>query len=107
MEYNYNSNNLRVIRDLIQKALTEEEFNDLVSYDFHEVNKQFTNGQKQSQRIRILIDYANKHRKIDKLLESIKTENELVYNEFFDRIFETTQLKKSTEQEDQGINQLR
>ena len=102
MEYN-----LKVIHELVKTALTLEDFNNLVFYDFRNVYDNFTEGQQQDARIRLLIDYADKHGEIDKLLESIKKQNEKVYNKFSDRIFETTQLKKSTEQEDQGINQLR
>ena len=76
------SYDLKIIRQLIKKALTTEEFNDLVSDDFREVQAQFANGQEQAQRIRILIDYADKHREIDKLLESIKNINSSVYEEY-------------------------
>ena len=76
----------KIIRQLIKQALTTEEFNDLVSDNFPEVQAQFANGQEQSQRIRILIDYAYKHREIDKLLESIKNINSSVYEEYVPKL---------------------
>ncbi|MEA5553292.1 alpha/beta hydrolase [Anabaena cylindrica UHCC 0172] len=80
------SYDLKFIRQLIREALTTEEFNDLVSDDFPEVAGQFTNGQEQSQRIRTLINYADKHREIDKLLESIKNINPIVYEEYVPKL---------------------
>jgi esterase/lipase superfamily enzyme len=80
------SYDLKIIRQLIKQALTTEEFNDLVSDDFPEVQAQFANGQEQSQRIRILIDYADKHREIDKLLESIKNINSSVYEKYVPKL---------------------
>ena len=71
-----------VIRKLINEALTPEEFNDLVSDYFPDVYWQFTNGQNQAQRIRNLIDYADKHREIEQLLEGIKNINPKVYKEY-------------------------
>ena len=71
-----------VIRKLINEALTPEEFNDLVYDYFPDVYRQFTNGQNQPQRVRTLIDYADKHREIEKLLERIKNINPEVYQEY-------------------------
>lgn len=78
----YNEKIRPVIRDLITNALNLEEFNDLVSDNFSEVAGNFTNGQQQAQRVRTLIEYAYKHRQIDKLLESIRTINLSVYEEY-------------------------
>ena len=71
-----------VIRALLYQGLGEEEFNDLVYDYFPDVYSQFTNGQNKSQRIRNLIDYADKHREIEKLLEGIKNINPKVYQEY-------------------------
>ena len=71
-----------VIRELLYQGLGEEEFNDLVYDYFPDVYSQFTNGQNKSQRIRNLIDYADKHREIEKLLEGIKNINPKVYQEY-------------------------
>ena len=75
------SYNVKIIWYMINQ-LTLIEFNNLVYFDFREVEKQFTLGQDQSQRTRFLIEYADKHREIDKLLESIKNINLRVYQEF-------------------------
>ncbi|MEA5553293.1 hypothetical protein VB713_20345 [Anabaena cylindrica UHCC 0172] len=83
MEYN-----IGAIRKLVEKALVLEEFNNLVFDNFNYVYNQFTNGQEQSERIRLLVNYANKHMEIDKLLEKIKQINLQVFNEFESCIFE-------------------
>ena len=74
--------NLKAIRELINQALTLEEFKDLVLDDFPKVYEQFTEGQTKSHQIRILVPYADKHREIDKLLESIQSINPRVYGEY-------------------------
>ena len=73
--------NLKAVRELV-KALTLEEFKELVFDDFPDVNEQFTEGQTLSQQIRILVSYADKHREIDKLIEGIKSINPRVYEEY-------------------------
>merc|ERR1712117_95196 len=72
----------KVIRELLYQGLDEEEFNDLVYDYFPDVYSQFTNGQNQSQKVRILIEYADKHREIEQLLEVIKNINPKVYQEY-------------------------
>ena len=59
------------IHQLIQNSLTDGEFNNLVYYHFPAVYSQFTDGQTQDARIRLLIDYASKRQEINKLLEKI------------------------------------
>ncbi|NEP05211.1 MAG: hypothetical protein F6K34_10490, partial [Okeania sp. SIO4D6] len=72
------SYNLKFIRELVDQGLTLQEFNDLVFDDFPNVQRQFTDGQTKSQQIRILVDYAQRHKEIDKLLECIKSINPTV-----------------------------
>ncbi|MDY6784355.1 MAG: alpha/beta hydrolase [Cyanobacteriota bacterium] len=74
--------NFVTIRQLIRKALTSQDFDDLVFDHFPSVQEQFTSGQTQSYRIRILLDYAKKHREIEKLLKAIKEINPTVYQNF-------------------------
>ncbi len=62
---------LSSIHQLIQNSLTAQEFNNLVYYHFRAVSSQFTDGQTQDARIRLLIDYVDKHQEIDKLLKKI------------------------------------
>ncbi|GGA25722.1 alpha/beta hydrolase [Okeania sp. KiyG1] len=76
------SYNLNVIQELINEALTSEEFDDLVKNSFPNIQRQFTNEQTKFQKIQILIDYVNTHGEIDKLLESIKSINQKVYEEY-------------------------
>ncbi|MDT9340629.1 hypothetical protein VV11_014735 [Trichodesmium erythraeum 21-75] len=97
---------LKLIRDLINKALGPDEFADLVFYNFRDVYSQFTNGQSQSQRIRILFDYIDKHKKIDDLLNEIQEINPKAFNEFETDRQEQTNLSGSRNKEDKAINDL-
>lgn len=97
---------LKLIRDLINKALGPEEFADLVFYNFRDVYSQFTNGQSQSQRIRILFDYIDKHEKIDDLLNEIQEINPKAFNEFETSRQEQTNLSGSRNKEYKAINDL-
>ena len=76
------SYNLKAIRELVTKALTLEEFKNLVFDDFPDVREQFTDRQTKSDQILILVDYAERHREIDKLIEGIKSINPKVYEEY-------------------------
>jgi tetratricopeptide (TPR) repeat protein len=75
-----------VLLELIQQALTDTEFTDLVFTHFPTVNAEFTESQAKSQRVRFLIEYIDKHRELDKLVDQIKSTNSQVYAEFADRI---------------------
>ena len=97
---------LKLIRDLINKALGPDEFEDLVFYSFRDVYSQFTNGQSQSQRIRILFNYIDKHEKIDDLLNEIQEINPKAFNEFETSRQEQTNLSGSRNKEYKAINDL-
>ena len=97
---------LKLIRNLINKALGPEEFADLVFYSFRDVYSQFTNGQSQSQRIRILFNYIDKHEKIDDLLNEIQEINPKAFNEFETSRQEQTNLSGSRNKEHKAINDL-
>lgn len=58
------------VRQLLETALTTDEFNDLCLDHFPDVYKQFTTGQTHSHRIRLLVDYASKR---DRLAEIAST----------------------------------
>ncbi|PSB01627.1 phosphorylase family protein [Merismopedia glauca] len=92
-----------VLSELIQQALTKDEFADLVFTHFPTVNSQFTEGQFQSQRIRLLLEYIDTRREPEKLLALIKSLNPTVYAEFAPKI---AKAKSSPSQADQtAINQ--
>jgi nucleoside phosphorylase len=93
--------NLKVIRELVNAALTAEELNDLLFDDFRSVYN--TNkGEKPAVLIRELVEYADRKREITKLLGAIKKYSPNVYEEFKDKLYEleaessdTTKLKAS------------
>ena len=92
--------NLRLIRDLINEALTPEEFDDLVFYSFRDVYSQFTNGQNQPLKVRLLFDYIEKYERINDLLNEIKEKNPKAFNEFQSSILD------SMTPEEKAINNL-
>ena len=97
---------LKLIRDLINKALGPDEFEDLVFYSFRDVYSQFINGQSQSQRLRIFFNYIDKHEKIDDLLNEIQEINPKAFNEFETGRQEQTNLLDSRNKEYKAINDL-
>ena len=97
---------LKLIRDLINKALGPDEFEDLVFYSFHDVYSQFINGQSKNQRFRIFFNYIDKHEKIDDLLNEIQEINPKAFNEFETSRQEQTNLSGSRNKEDKAINDL-
>jgi len=63
--------NLKEIRRLLKDSFTKDEFDNLVFYNFDNVYGQFANGQTQDERIRLLLNHAQKHEKIPQLIEAI------------------------------------
>ena len=92
--------NLRLIRDLINEALTPEEFDDLVFYSFRDVYRQFTNGQNLHLKYRLLLDHIEKYERTDDLLKEIKEKNPKAFNEFQSSILD------SMTPEEKAINNL-
>ena len=92
--------NLRLIRDLINEALTPEEFDDLVFYSFRDVYRQFTNGQNLHLKYRLLLDHIDKYERTDDLLKEIKEKNPKAFNEFQSSILD------SMTPEEKAINNL-
>ena len=92
--------NPKLIGNLINEALGPEEFNDLVCYCFRDVYSQFTNGQNKRQRIRMLVQYVLRHKRVDDLLNEIKEKNPKAFNEFQSSILD------SMTPEEKAINNL-
>lgn len=103
MEYNR-----QAIRELVNEALTPEEFNNLVFDYFPDVDEQFTEGQTKSKQVLIFLRYTYKQRRIDDLLDKIKEINPQVFNEFQSRIRRSdTNSSNVVNQEYQAINELK
>ncbi|PSB01635.1 NB-ARC domain-containing protein [Merismopedia glauca] len=75
-----------VLLELIQQALTDTAFTDLVFTHFPTVNAEFTVEQRKSQRVRFLLEHIDKNKELGKLLELIKSVNPIVCAEFANRI---------------------
>src|SRR5438067_2867639 len=80
------THDLAAIRKLLDEAVDDNAFLDLCLYEFPEVHKQFTTGQQKGQRVRLLLDYADRHRQLDKLLAAVKEANAVVYSEYEQRL---------------------
>ena len=78
------SYNLAEIRQLI-RSLTNPELSDLCLDYFREVYDN-TEGQTKDVRIRQLLDYADRHREIPKLLAEIAKINPIAYREYQTRV---------------------
>ena len=74
------------IRELVEKALTNDQLKDLAFDDFRFVYDN-TDGQVRSAKIRSLVDYAERQKKFPELLENIQKLNFKAYQEFETRIF--------------------
>jgi formylglycine-generating enzyme required for sulfatase activity len=75
--------NLEAIIELIERTFNQhQQLDQLVYYTFPDLYKQFAGSQTLRQRIITLIDYADKHQKMDKLLETIKGINSEVYEKY-------------------------
>ncbi|MCL2928269.1 MAG: hypothetical protein MGG37_09780 [Trichodesmium sp. MAG_R01] len=98
---------LKRIRDLINKALGQEELKDLVFYSFPDVYTQFIDGQSKSERLRLLLGYIEKHERKDDLLKEIQEINPKAFNEFETSRQEQTNLLDSRNKEEKAINDLR
>lgn len=68
-----------VIRKLIVEDLSEQEFNDLCFDYFPFVTANFAEGQARGARVRSLIEYAEKHGKIENLLDALAEINPAAY----------------------------
>ena len=81
---NYNLGN---IRKLLEDALTDQQFYDLLQDKFLYIYDNFKDRKIPEIR-RELVDYANKQRKIQVLLDEIKEKNEAVYEEYLDKLIQ-------------------
>lgn len=72
----------KAVRQLVESALTSEEFEDLCEDEFQKVSGLFTTGQTKSQRIRLLVNYVYRQRTIQKLLNEIERINPTAFAEF-------------------------
>jgi esterase/lipase superfamily enzyme len=79
---------LKVIRKLVETALTADELNDLLLDDFNYVYNAYK-GQPPAVLIRELVGYASAKKEIPKLLEAIKVYSPKVYEEFAPKLEST------------------
>lgn len=70
------------IRRLIAEDLSEQEFNDLCFDFFPSVAANFAEGQTRGARVRLLIEFAEKHSETESLLAAVKRINKAAYDRF-------------------------
>ena len=78
--------NTAALRDLISAALTEDEFTALAFDYFRPVANQFAAGQTRSQRVQLLIEYAERSGQMARLAALIQAINPARYREYADRL---------------------
>lgn len=76
------------IKELVEKALTNEQLKDLLFKDFPSEYHQ-TDGQVRGDKIRSLVDYAGRQEEFTKLLENVQKLNPPVYQEFAARFLDS------------------
>lgn len=72
----------KAIRQLIEQALSDDELSNLCCDDFPSVYQEFTSGQTKSQRVRALVEYADRHFEVPKLLSKIEQINQPAHAQF-------------------------
>jgi len=93
--------NLAAIRDLIQSGLTKEEFDDLVYDYFRSVYNQFTDGMTTNNKVRRLLEYAERHREIEQLLREVEKISPQIFGEYKNKIYEQPE-SNGTDNNDPG-----
>jgi hypothetical protein len=73
--------NISILRTFLVSSLTDEELSDLCFDSFRSVYNQFTAGQTKSARVRLLVEYAERHRQLKQLVERTKELNPDAYAE--------------------------
>jgi Effector-associated domain 7 len=76
------SYDFKEIRKLIEAAFTEEDFREFCFDHFRDVERDFTQGQTQTERVLMLIRYAETRGELKKLLQLIEKERPQRYREF-------------------------
>jgi hypothetical protein len=89
------SYDLGIIRRLIEKALTESQFKDLLFDHFPSLYEE-TQGESLPDRRRKLVEYADRQQKIPRLLEVLQEYNPTVYQEFRNALTQDESLQELT-----------
>jgi hypothetical protein len=74
--------NLHVIRELLGEAFSSGEITTLAFDLFHDVYQDFTAGMTRSQKIRMVVDHANKNGAMPGLLAYVERQNAYQYGRF-------------------------
>jgi hypothetical protein len=77
---------LAAVRTFVREALGDQELKDLCGDHFREVYSQFTDGQVQSARVQLLVDFAVRQVRLNELIGHVRAVNPRVYEEFEPRL---------------------
>ncbi len=80
------SYNLAAVRELIEAAFGDEELNSFCFDHFPDVYRQFTAGQIKGARVRMMVEYAQRHGLLGHLLKEIRHANPHQYATFAPRL---------------------
>ncbi len=81
--------NIGVVRQLVGAAFGDQELQDFCMDYFYEVYKQFTQGQTKSERVRMLVDYADRKERLDELIDGVREKNPAKYREYERRLLKS------------------
>src|SRR4051794_27812652 len=81
MEYN-----AAAVRELLDVAFSDDGLSTFCFDHFREVYDQFAAGQTKGQRVRMLVEYVNRQRELDKLLAAVRKANPKAYAEYEPRL---------------------
>jgi hypothetical protein len=74
------------IRKLVEDALSDDDLSNLCQDEFPKVYNQFTTGQTKPQRIRSLVEYVDRQREVQNLLNAIERINPNAHGYFIDNL---------------------
>lgn len=74
------------LRELMLSAFTEDAFQNFCFDFFREVSRQFATGQLHTHRVRLLLEYADTHGQVNKLIEEIRKQRPEKYAEYSSRL---------------------
>ena len=74
--------NRSVVRKMLMAAFNDEDLRTFCFDHFRPVYDEFTSGQPRGERVRMLVEYAERQGKLDTLVDTVRRENEYQYAAF-------------------------
>lgn len=97
------SYHMAAVRDLLVKALTDEELHDLAYGYFRPAFDQFTTGQTRGHRVQLLMETCERRGEIERLLGLVREVNPACYAEFVPRLQDANYEDMATQQNQPAV----